>query len=263
MKNKRILAVIFIFAALANSIPASGWGEKGHNVIAHIAQAHLTGKAERKITRLLEGHNMAYWSAWADGLRDDDRYDVFTTWHYANADEGYTYATSPKNPAGDVYTAVEFCIERLESKAVSDTLKSMYLKLLIHFTGDMHCPMHAGRQSDRGGNGFVVEFGGVESNLHRLWDTQLVDAAHPWGALEWAANIDPAMNRRQRRVIAGGEPLEWMEETVSLAHSIYADTPQYEPVSWEYINKYELLVERKFLEAGHRLARILNDIFGC
>lgn len=263
MKNTRFLGTIFILAALVNSLPAFGWGEKGHNAIAHIAQKHLTPRAEREVTRLLDGHNMAYWSAWADGLRDDDRYDVFSTWHYANADPEYTYVTAPKHPDGDVYTAVETCIEQLEAKGTSDSLKSMYLKLLIHFVGDMHCPMHAGRVGDRGGNDFIVNFRGEESNLHRLWDSQIVNAANTWSAYEWALNVDPEMSRRERRVFADGVPLEWMEETVTLAHMLYADTPQDKPISWGYIDEYSPLVEQRFLKAGHRLARLLNEIFGC
>jgi hypothetical protein len=204
---------------------------------------------------------MAYWSVWADGLRDDDRYDFLSTWHYANADEGYTYATSPKNPDGDVYTAVEFCIGELEKKGVSDSLKGLYLKLLIHFVGDIHCPMHAGHVGDRGGNDFAVEWGGEKSNLHRLWDSQLIDAARPWSAWEWAIDTDYRMSRRERREFAPGGPLVWMEETVALAHTLYADTPRGERVSWVYVNRYTPLLERRFMEAGHRLARILNELF--
>ncbi len=263
MKNKHACGAIFILLAAVNTSPAFGWGDKGHSAIAYIAQEHLTRRTERQVTRLLEGHNMAYWSSWADGLRDDDRYDFISTWHYANADEGYTYATSPKHPEGDVCTAVDLCIERLEAKGTSDSLRSMYLKFLIHFVGDMHCPMHAGRAGDRGGNGFAVNFRGETSNLHRLWDSQLVDAAHTWSAWEWAQNVDYRMKRSQRRALSGGDPVEWMEQTVALSHMLYADTPQDKPLSWEYVNEYSPVVEQKFIEAGYRLARILNEIFGC
>ncbi len=261
MKNKHIAAAIFILTALLNVLPVHGWGGKGHNAIAHIAQRHLTCRAEREVTRLLEGYNMAYWSTWADGLRDDDRYDGFTTWHYANADAGYTYATSPKHPDGDVFTAVEHCVDQLETKGLSDSLKGLYLKLLIHFVGDMHCPMHAGYASDRGGNDFEVGWSGGKSNLHRLWDSQLIDAARPWSAWEWAVNVDYKMSRRAAREFAPGGPIVWMEETVALAHMLYADTPRGKSVSWDYINKYAPVVERRFMEAGHRLARLLNEIF--
>jgi hypothetical protein len=261
MKNKHLSALIFILVALLNVLPLYGWGGKGHNAIAIIAQNHLSCRAEREVTRLLDGYNMAYWSTWADGLRDDSRYDAFTTWHFANADAGYTYATAPKHPDGDVYTAVNLCVEQLKNRAVSDSLKTMYLKFLIHFVGDMHCPMHAGYASDRGGNGFEVIWSGNKTNLHKLWDSQLIDAARPWSALEWAINIDPKMNRRERKALAAGDPLGWMEETVALAHALYGDTPQNKSLYWDYINKYDPMVAEQFLLGGYRLARLLNEIF--
>jgi hypothetical protein len=265
MKITHYAALCFIIATTVNSLPVFGWGAKGHDAIAHIAQEHLSRRAERRVTQLLEGHDMAYWASWADGLRDDHRYDALSTWHYANADEGYTYASAPKNPAGDVYTAVELCIDVLEDRAASDSLKALHLKLLIHFVGDMHCPMHAGHASDRGGNGFAVDFRGESSNLHRLWDSQLIDAARQWSAFEWGLNVDYKMSRRERRAIAGGDPLDWMEQTVALSHQLYLDTPRAQDgvVGRPYINSHTPLIERKFVEAGHRLARLLNDIFGC
>ncbi|MDR1671209.1 MAG: S1/P1 nuclease [Alistipes sp.] len=262
MKNYKIFGPLLVLAALLNWAPALGWGAKGHNAIAHIAQAHLTHRTQREVTRLLEGYNMAYWSAWADGLRDDHRYDIFSSWHYANADDGFTYASSPKNPNGDVYTAVTHCVEQLSSRETSDTLKGLYLKLLIHFVGDMHCPMHAGHLGDRGGNNHEVEFFGAGSNLHRLWDNQIVDSARPWSGLEWAWNIDRRMSRDARRKLVAGTPLDWMEETVALAQTLYTATPEGSNVSWSYVNRYSPLVEQKFLTAGHRLAHLLNQIFG-
>ncbi len=262
MKKSHLPATILLLAALIfDCASVFGWGSKGHNAIAHIAQRHLSRRADKEVTRLLEGHSMAYWSAWADGLRDDDRYDFLSTWHYANADPEYTYVTSPKNPDGDVYTAVEECIAQLRAPGQSDSLRAMYLKLLIHFVGDMHCPMHAGRLSDRGGNDFEIDFRGTKSNLHRLWDSQLVDAAQPWSALEWAVNCDYDTSRPVRRELAAGQPLDWMEATVELSHTLYVDTPQDRPVSWDYIDKYTPLVERKFMEAGLRLARLIDEIF--
>ncbi len=261
METKRTFIAFFISITLIPVLPAFGWGVEGHSAIAHIAQRHLTRRADRQVTRLLEGRSMAYWSAWADGLRGDGRYDFLSTWHYANAGEGLTYASAPKNPEGDVYTAVMECMDRLEERGASDSLRAMYVKLLIHFVGDMHCPMHAGHPEDRGGNGFPVVFQGGNSNLHRLWDGQIVDAARPWDALEWAVNLDHGGRRRPNRELSAGEPLDWMEQTVVLSHRLYGDTPRGEAVSRAYIARYTPLIEQKFIEAGHRLARILNELF--
>jgi hypothetical protein len=74
-------------------------------------------------------------------------------------------------------------------------------------------------------------------------------------------NVDYRMSRRERRAIAAGDHLDWMEQTVALSHLLYADTPQDESLDWPYINRYSPLVEQKFVEAGYRLAGILNGIF--
>ncbi len=240
---------------------AFGWGEKGHNTTAYIAQKHLSCKAEREISRLLDGKSMAYWSSWADGLRSDERFDFISTWHYANADEGYTYATAPKLPTGDVYTAVQECIAQLRTKGQSDSLRAMYLKLLIHFVGDMHCPMHAGHASDRGGNGYRINFRGRDMNLHSLWDSAIIEGIHGWSAYEWAENIDHRIPRKERKAMAAGTPLIWMEETVVLSHSIYAATPQNEELPRSYVYGFAPLVEEQLLEGGLRLAKILNELF--
>lgn len=251
---------IILAVLLVHSLSALGWGAKGHSAIACIAQAHLSRSAQREVARLLDGHNMSYWSSWADGLRDDPRYDGLTTWHYANAEDGCTYDASPRNPAGDVCTAVQSCIQNLEERGASDSLRSLNLKLLIHFVGDMHCPMHAGRESDRGGNDYPLRLFDTQTNLHALWDSALIDAARPWSASEWATNIDYKMSRTQRHETEGGTPLEWMEQTTALSHAIYADTPRGGVLAWPYINRYTPLIERQFMEAGYRLARILNEI---
>jgi len=50
------------------------------------------------------------------------------------------------------------------------------LKFLIHFVGDMHQPLHlCGR--DRGGNSDKVTFDGRVTNLHAVWDKNLIAKA--------------------------------------------------------------------------------------
>ena len=107
-------------------------------------------------------------------------YAYTRTWHYANIDEGYTYDTMPKEPAGDVVAAVNDLVAELKSKELSAEKEAEALKMLIHLVGDMHCPMHSGHRSDRGGNTIPVTFFGKPANLHSIWDTSLPEAAHKW-----------------------------------------------------------------------------------
>ncbi len=41
--------------------------------------------------------------------------------------------------------------------------------------GDLHQPMHIGRLEDKGGNDIQLQWFGRGTNLHRLWDSNMID----------------------------------------------------------------------------------------
>ena len=258
---KKIPALILIF--IISSVPSTAWswGGEGHDVIAGIAEAHLSKKAKKQVRKLLEGKTMVYFSSWMDEIRSDSVYQFTKTWHYANVDEGKTYETKTKHPDGDVITATLLSIKMLEDKTQNDSIRSMHLKFLIHMIGDLHCPMHAGRATDLGGNLYPVIFRNQEMNLHRLWDSPIVDATKNWTYSEWCMNLDMKMNKKQKNTIVAGDPLSWFKETVDIASDIYQDSPENGTISPDYVKKYTHVIERQFLYAGHRLAYLLNAIF--
>ena len=94
---------------------AAAWGPKGHDVVAYIAECNVDKRVKAKVMEALGGHTFTYYSAWADNIRNFPEYRHTSTWHYANVDEGYTYETMPKNPKGDVLTAVTLIVEQLKS----------------------------------------------------------------------------------------------------------------------------------------------------
>ncbi len=51
----------------------------------------------------------------------------------------------------------------------------MYLRLVIHLVGDVHQPFHTGHTSDKGGNDFKVSWFNKPTNMHALWDSQLIE----------------------------------------------------------------------------------------
>ena len=260
MKQKVIIMITGILL-FVHCIPVFGWGAKGHYIIAGMAETHLSRKAKKEVLKLLDGHTMVYYSTWMDDVRSDPAYAYTNTWHYANVDEGKTYETMNKDPNGDVVTATLFSINQLKDKSLPDSVRSMYLKFLIHLIADMHCPMHAGRLSDRGGNGFPVRWKGADTNLHSYWDGSVIEDAKNWTSIEWTAYMDVAMNRKQRLAIQAGEPLDWFAETVDSATYVYANTRRNETLNQTQARKFTPLLETQFLKASYRLAALLNDIF--
>lgn len=61
-----ILIILFAF----DFTSAYGWGSKGHDVVAAIAEQHLTPRAKRKINKLLEGKSIVYYSSWMDNIQN-------------------------------------------------------------------------------------------------------------------------------------------------------------------------------------------------
>ena len=147
---RRSFILIMSIIMLMDFTSAYAWGPKGHDVVAAIAEQHLTPKAKKKISKLLEGKSIVYFSSWMDSIQNspywEDGYDKTKTWHYANVDKGLTYDTMPKNENGDVVRGLEMLTKEMTENYdnLTDSMRVDYLKMIVHMVGDLHCPMHAG-----------------------------------------------------------------------------------------------------------------------
>ena len=264
---RQIVYFITLLLLLCGSIDVFAWGHKGHDVVTCIAEKHLTRKAKKNLNVILGGKSLVYYSTWMDNVQNSPYwkggYDRTKAWHYYNVDEGYTPQTMPRNPKGDVLSALNMVIDSLENhqKELSDSVKSDYLRMLIHLVADMHCPMHVARLSDKGGNWLVVKWFGDKTNLHTLWDSKLVESAHAWSYTEWQQNLDRC-TKAEFKEMSAGTPEDWLTETWKITVDIYANVKTDENYSYKYVYDYAPVVERQFLLAGYRLAALLNRIFG-
>ena len=252
---------IIIVVALLSYLPSFGWGQKGHDVVAYIAECNLTPEAYQKVVKKLGNHSLVYYANWLDNASYSDQYRYTKSWHYANVDEGYTYDTMPKNEKGDVVTAINGIIAEIKSGKLSAEQENVRLRMLIHLVGDIHCPMHAGHLSDRGGNGVIVKFFNKDTKLHSLWDTALVEAAHKWSYTEWEQQLNRHCTAEQKQKLAQGEAVDWLNESHAIATEIYKATPEKSKVSYDYIAYYAPVIEKRLLSGGLRLARILNELY--
>lgn len=259
MKTK----TLFLLAVLVAMWNVSfAWGPKGHAVVADIASHHISKKTAKKIDAVLGGATMVDVSSWPDQVRKDPRYAHTATWHYLNVDPGYTYKTMPKEPAGDVYVKLNHVVDELKGGRLSAEDEKVYLMLLIHLVGDMHCPMHAGHRCDLGGNLIPVKWFGAPTNLHSIWDSKIVESARPWSYTEWTANLDRNLTRKQVKAIVEGPIMKWVEQTLALSDDIYENTPAEGNYSYDYCFKYTPVVQQQFLHGGLRLARLLEEVYG-
>lgn len=252
--------VLAILIALVPAI-AFAWGPKGHDTVAYIAEKHLSKKTLKKVTEVLDGHSLVYVANWMDNASHTDEYAYTKTWHYVNVDANEeSYAASAKETKGDVVTAINDIITALKSGELTPEEEQANLMMLIHLVGDMHCPMHAGRKSDRGGNGTQVRYFGSQKKLHSVWDSEVVESAHRWSYTEWQCQVDRA-TPKEVKAMAQGTPNDWIEETVVLARDIYDNSPSGVNLSYDYVAKYAPIIEQQFLKGGIRLAKLLEEIY--
>jgi hypothetical protein len=102
--------------------------------------------------------------------------------------------------------------------------KQFYLKLLVHFVGDLHQPMHLGKPSDRGGNDLKLKWFGRNTNLHRLWDSNMIDD-YSMSYTELTANL-PKLKAAELKQIAKAPLIVWVNESHDLTKQIYSSLPE-------------------------------------
>ena len=260
-KLYRILKLACVGAGLlVASVNGYSWGQKGHDVTCAIAQKHLTKKAKKQISILLNGKSIVYWTNWMDNASHTPEYKYTSTWHYKNIDANETFDSAQLNENGDVVRAVEEQIAALKSGTLSKEEKTLSLKFLVHLMGDLHCPMHMGHRSDLGGNRWQVQYFRNGTNLHSIWDSGLIENAHKWTYSEWVDQVDTYSKYLDRK-IAEGNPETWAKETYEVCKEIYDATPVGSKLSYDYVSEWTETIEQQLLRGGLRLASVLNDIF--
>ena len=259
MKNL-FCALFFVITGFVYGFPSSSfWGSTGHRVVGEIAETYLSVKAKKAITKLLDGHGLAFVSTYADDIKSDKRYDKYYSWHYINIPMDQDYQESEKNPEGDLVTGITKCVEVLNNPKASKADKAFHLKLLVHFIGDLHQPMHIGLAEDRGGNDFKLQWFYKDSNLHRVWDSEMIDN-YNMSYSELAANAD-VLNYQKIKDIQKGSIVDWVNEVHQLTRDVYANVKEGENLRYRYAYQNFTTVHTQLQKAGVRLAKVLNDIF--
>ncbi|SHE47540.1 S1/P1 Nuclease [Psychroflexus salarius] len=259
----KLLALLLVlnFSVFASSHSKSNdWGQNGHRVVGKVAEQYLSKKAKRKINRLLKGQSLAVISTYADEIKSDNKYDEFKPWHYANVDFHLTYLESEPSKKGDIVTGINKCLKILKDKKASKADKVFYLKMLVHLMGDMHQPLHFGKKEDRGANDFKVKWFYNNSNMHRVWDTEMI-RSYNMSYSELAANLN-SLSKYQVAEIQKGSLLDWVEETRGLTKKVYNSAETNENLSYKYMYDWFSVVKSQLNKGGIRLAVMLNKVFG-
>ena len=263
--TRRIAALLL---SLALAAPAYPWWEEGHKALALEAAHELTPAAREHVVKILGSDSLDSVAVWMDDLRlvayhtgplgqDPEALKFFALfpnnqeWHYADMPLGtpaYTLDNPLANPHDVVHTA-ELAVAVLEGGGDPRITKLQALRMLVHFVGDLHQPLHVGNgfiatdatgavsivsdpaackglPNDKGGNDLF--FGpGRSDELHAYWDGTLIDKV--------AGSKDPAViaGLIERDAAAKGDawkdsgdyhhwPEAWATESLAAARTAYS-----------------------------------------
>ncbi len=255
-------SIIALFLLSCSLLQASEfvWGKTGHRTTGAIAEQYLSRKAKKEINKLLDGQSLALVATYADDIKSDKKYRSFGPWHYVNVPFDKTYDTHSKNDRGDIIQGIATCVGVIKDANSSKEDKAFYLKMLIHFIGDLHQPMHTGIGEDKGGNDFQVQWFRDGTNLHRVWDTQMIE--HNNMSYSELASTMPKLSKKQVAHLQEGTARDWMEDSRTLVKDIYSNTKIGEELGYKYMYQYFDPLRSQLQKGGIRLAGLLNELFG-
>jgi hypothetical protein len=250
---KRTFASLGLILA---TLTAYGWGQTGHRVVGEIAWQHLNKKAQKNVQRVLGDESLAMCANYMDFIKSESKFDSLSPWHYCTIKEGETYHSAPEE--GDVIMAIAHYVNELETGNYGID-EAFALKCLVHLVGDIHQPLHVGNGTDRGGNSVKLEFMWQKTNLHRIWDSDLIDYQQ-LSYTEYTTWINTA-TQDQIAMWQKSTVIDWALESQALHPKVY-DLPESGKLSYEYNHDCIAIVNKRLLQAGIRLAGVLNAIYG-
>jgi hypothetical protein len=277
--------VLLVFTVATR--PSRAWWEDGHNIVAGIAESHLSQKARAGIKQLIGDRSIADGriAVWADFIKGNRAFKTVypnnDKWHYVDIPfEAERFVAERDCKNGDcIISAISRFRAVLADGSADKTKRKEALMFLVHFVGDLHQPLHcAERNHDQGGNLLRVTYLGKEQddnqkqyNLHRVWDDNLVrEGKGDLKLSDYIRRLDAAIVAEEARQWQKNDVASWAWEGHQIAvASTYrqadgkTELPRQGPVKLDeaYVSKNKTIVKNQLQKAGIRLAFVLNRAF--
>jgi nuclease S1 len=292
---------LLAFILISSLLPTQqlfAWGDQGHEIIAVIAYARLTPAVKNKVDALLAADrdtltaaDFVSRSTWADKFRDSDRsttkirYGATRNWHFVDIEiaDGNTDSACrhhPKlargvlasaGPADDcLIDKIDQFFAELRNTNIAKTERILALKFLLHLIGDLHQPLHAADNKDRGGNAIPVisENDTRIDNLHSYWDNHLVQRLGNDSRAVGAA-LNRQINSANPDTWSKGTVNDWARQSFTRAKQVAYDFTGLQRfiddhglkgvrINTAYDNRALPVIREQLSKAGVRLGSILN-----
>ncbi len=267
---------------------AWGWGQSGHRIVAQICYDNLSESTRAEVDKVLGDDYLAQVATWPDFIRSEKNWDFTKPWHFITIDPDKTVQqviNEGKNDpdinnvieaielmkdilSGDASATRQFqeLMDKNKVKPLNGSLKATALAFLIHFIGDVHQPMHVGKNNDYGGNKISVLFFDDKTNLHSVWDSGIIDQ-EGLSFTEFSDFVDKH-TAPMKKTWQKSTTREWAEESVKkrelIYNTLYDNTDRdsgLPSLSYNYQHDFLPVVEERLGAAGYRAAAVLNSIF--
>lgn len=244
-------------------LQSMAWGMLGHRVVGQIAETYLNKKTTNEIKKILGNESLAMASNWADFIKSEPSYNYLSNWHYINLPAGLkseqlNYALA-QDTVTDAFTRINFLSAELKNKALAQEKKVMYLRILIHLVGDIHQPMHTGRFEDLGGNKIQLSWFGQNTNLHRIWDSDMIEHQQ-LSYTEYASSVN-FIDKNELHNLQSQGAAQWVADSYKISEKLYANVKSGDKLSYRYIYDNIETANQQLLKGGIHLAATLNNIF--
>ena len=262
--SARIVQRTFLLAVILFSTQqVFSWGVTGHRVVAEIAQQHLSKRAKKEIAKLIGRESLAWWANWPDFIKSDSTWNDASKWHYVDlpghiGKDSFVSALKAL-PGKNLYTQIQDMMRQLKDSNLPAEQRRIALYFLIHFVGDLHQPLHVGRDEDQGGNKIVVYWFDKKTNLHTVWDTELI-SFQQYSYSEYARLLDIA-DKEKVKEWQSSSLEDWFYESHVMSDSIYEASPNESKFGYKYNFKFQHTLDGQLLKGGVRLAAVLNEVF--
>lgn len=270
--KKNIFCVILCFLGMSvNCVPAFGWGQEGHRIIAQIAYDNMNCKARKTLDKALGDHGMIYWANWPDEIKSDTIYkeSIRDGWHFQDLNGGMTDSavvaalTDYPKEGGNLFRAmdsiIDRCAQRAKNKEQRQEDEVHTLRFLVHLAGDRYCPMHLAHMDDKGGNMVKMKWFGRETNLHAVWDTKLIES-QGYSYTEYAQKLERDYAHKKKEILRMSEE-ELILRSYHFTEAIYAYQQTWDGNAYHYIYRWHIPMEEQLYIAGIRLAKLLSEIY--
>lgn len=273
-----MLRLTTILLSLFCSLNCLAWIGLGHETIAEIAKLHLSQKAREGIARYMP-YDITQDARWMDKHRKDPELLYMFHFHEQCINiKTLEYDPNAQVDKGDIMRGLWLSEYNLSHREhLTDSVVVLNIRMMLHFIGDLHCPVHIGipgiwfpKPPYRQDVGKWYFRGKAYQSFHKLVDRSPALLYPKTTPQELAAILDAKVTPEQAESWVKGDFVDWTNDAAKRGYRIYKffpplweipDTPEPKYIPDDFLVNTREFIEEELLKAGYQLAYVLNKCF--